>query len=250
MILSMCAFTARSKRMRETKLMKISGNNYTEAPITDLQTSKALLHNLSCTFAPDLIVGNRTRELQCCEEVTRHYNFEWYLISSSLTSYLETLRQWNCPQFEEQCRSRTFAFTEFSSLVYDYFCNYTTLIEACLPRVIKTVTDMTKHSDFIGNNSKINRKETLNISRIPENFSLATMWENVIAKIDPSMMSIEELKNPCIGIAQYDAEEVHNGSYQEVINFLVPSCELTWFGFSSASFRHHRISFWTGLTLG
>ena len=229
-----------------------SKKHSTDAPTTDLEFEKALLHNLPCNFASGLIVGNRTSSLYCCEEVTRSYNFDWFLMSASLTSFLETLRQWNCPQFEEQCKSRTFAFTEFSSLVYDYFCNYTTFVETCLPRVIETVAEISSRSDFTitDNNSITKQQNILGLLRNPANVSLMAMWENVIAEIDPSMMSIEELKNPCIGIAQYDAEEVHNGSYQEVINILVPSCELTWFGFSSASFRYHRISFWTGLTLG
>ena len=252
MLLSLCAITVKGKRIFQNELMKINKNYSTEVSINDLQSSRALLQNIRCSFAPGLIVGNRTRELQCCAGVTRSYNFDWFSESSSLTSFLETLRQWNCPQFEEQCKFRTFAFTEFSSLVYDYFCNYTTFVETCLPRVIETVAEISNRSDFTitDNNSITKQQNTLALLRNPANASLITMWENVIAEIDPSMMSIEELKNPCIGIAQYDEEEIHNGSYQEVINILVPSCELTWFGFSSASFRHHQISFWTGLTTG
>ena len=75
-------------------------------------------------------------------------------------------------------------------------------------------------------------------------------WTSLVSFIQPSLMTIEELKEPCIEIAQYDVEQVHDGGYQELITLLVPTCELSWCGFSAETFQHHRISFWTCLTSG
>ena len=211
----------------------------------DLEFQRDNLSPLNCNFAPDLIVGNRTRELECCYNVANLYNFQWSTISMSLTTFLETLRQWNCPQFEEQCRSRVFAFTPFSELVYDYFCNYTNVVETCLPQVVLAVSvvEQRSNSDLTNNNITLTFANT---SKIEESSEIM-IWKSLVFRIQPSLLTIDELKKPCIGIAQYDAEMVHDGGYQELINFLVPSCELTWCGFSAETFRDHKISFWTCL---
>jgi len=214
----------------------------------NLELQRETLAPLRCEFATGLIVGSRTRELECCNRVVNLYNFQWSTISMSLTTFLETLRQWNCPQYKEQCEKRVFAFTTFSKLIYDYFCNYTIVIETCLPQVLATASAVQQQL----NNSLTSNYTALDFKSLSElenktDYSKIMMWKSLASQIQPSLLSIDELKDPCIEIAQYDVEEVHNGGYQEVINFLVPTCELTWCGFSAETFRDHRISFWTCL---
>ena len=213
-----------------------------------LELQRANLPPLSCNFAPGLIVGNRAWELDCCTNLTRDYNFEWYTISKSLTLFLETLRQWNCPQFEEQCEKRVFAFTTFSELIYDYFCNYTNIVKTCLPQVVAAVERL--NNSMTSKNKIVDFENTSAIQLSTEISIDVVTWKRLVSFIQPSLMTIEELKEPCIEIAQYDVEQEHDGGYQELISLLVPACELSWCGFSAETFQHHKISFWTCLTSG
>ena len=76
---------------------------------------------------PDVTLGGQ----HCCNSTYRtfriHYNNRFY----QLTSFLEKLRAWNCPQFEEECENRYFQFNRFTALVYDRFCNETAFNETC-----------------------------------------------------------------------------------------------------------------------
>jgi len=236
---------------RQINNEEINGDFIVGTLSTNLQCQREDLPSLECEFAPDLIVGSRARELECCNELLNLYYLQWATNSMSLTAFLETLRQWNCPQYEEQCVKRVFAFTTFNKLVYDYFCNYTTAIETCLSQVNTTVSSMLQR--YNSSLTKSSKYTAANLKNFPQlenstNSSEIMKWKNLASLIRPSMLSIDELKEPCVAIAQYDNEKVHNGGYQELINFLVPTCELTWCGFSAEAFRDHEISFWTCLT--
>ena len=220
-----------------------------------LNYDRESLKPLECEFVPRLIVGSRERELECCNETFRNYYSSWALQSLPLTTFLETLRQWNCPQYEKQCSSRVFAFTDFSKLVYDYFCNYSLLVENCLPQVITAVEGVQKqlnspmhtktNTSFSSTNASGLRSHDIDASI---NSSTLFEWKSAISRIKPKEMTIDKLLQPCIQIAQYDQAEIFGGSYHEVVSVLVPTCELFWCGFSGEAFRTHRISFWTCLS--
>ena len=247
--LCVCALAAHGLEISQNNEIN-TDNIFNKTSVISLERQRASLPPLGCDYAPGLIVGSRTWELECCADVVRLYNFQWYSVSRSLTLFLETLRQWNCPQFEEQCQKRVFAFTSFSELIYDYFCNYTTVIEACLPQVVSTVTRVQQRLNKIGTSfSVITKFDNTSEFQLSTEPSINVMtWKRLVSFIQPSLMTIEELKEPCIEIAQYDIEQVHDGGYQELITLLVPTCELSWCGFSAETFQHHRISFWTCLT--
>ena len=61
-------------------------------------------------------------------------------------------------------------------------------------------------------------------------------------------MTIEELLQPCIQVAQFDQEDVHNGGFQEIVEFGIPSCGVAWCGFGADAMEFHYISVWTCLT--
>ena len=231
------------------------GNSQTFGNSTNINLENDLetLSPLACQFAPGLRVGNRMRELHCCNETVKEYYLLWSTVSLPLTRFLETLRQWDCPQFQEQCEKKIFAFTDYTELVYDYFCNYPNLVEKCLPRVVKIVSSAQDRLNYsISDTSLIESLLTsTNSAQKSNDFGesiSAKRWRNAISQIHPARMTLEELLEPCVEIAQYDQEEVHDGSYQELINFLVPTCQLTWCGFSGEAFRDHVISFWTCLS--
>ena len=214
----------------------------------DTKETKDNLKPLACEFVSGLIVGSRERELNCCNETVRYYHKNWAFRSLSLTTFLQTLRQWNCPQYEEQCSSRTFAFTDFSNLVYDYFCNYTLLVEKCLSQVRMLTGDGQKyHNTSVTFSFSELDASTLLFEYKNRSMDLPTLiqWKRAIFNIQPAKMTLDQLLQPCVQIAQYDQVEVFDGRYQEIVSALIPTCELSWCGFSAEAFRSHKISFWS-----
>ena len=84
-----------------------------------------------CFEVPDLFIRNRTRELKCCQAILNKLYTSWYYQGAYLSRTLATLKAWNCPEFDEVCSNRLLAFTDYSSLVYDRFCNESSLIQRC-----------------------------------------------------------------------------------------------------------------------
>ena len=247
------AFNLTSSYSASTTTMHTVLDNVTTIA-TSLPDPRGNLTQLECVFAPGLIVGSREKELECCDEIFDFFYRNWAFRSMSLTTFLQTLRQWNCPQYKEQCSSRVFAFTDFSKLVYDYFCNYTLLVENCLPEVLtivegvqKRLTTSFKKPASVSSTKPNSTTNTLLFEHenLSMSFSAFGKWENVVSIIKPSDMTLDELLQPCIQIAQYDQVEVFDGSYQEIIGFPIPTCEISQCGFSAEAFRSHRISFWS-----
>ena len=85
----------------------------------------------NCIVAPDLFIQNRTRELQCCQTIIEDLYTNWSNQGAYLSRTLATLKAWNCTQFDKVCSNRLLSFTDYSSLVYDRFCNESSLIQKC-----------------------------------------------------------------------------------------------------------------------
>ena len=79
----------------------------------------------------DLFIANRTRELECCQNISENLYLNWPLQGAYLTRSLATLQAWNCPQFNEACSNRSLDFTDYTSLIYDRFCNQSSLLQRC-----------------------------------------------------------------------------------------------------------------------
>uniref|UniRef100_H2Y393 G-protein coupled receptors family 1 profile domain-containing protein n=2 Tax=Ciona intestinalis TaxID=7719 RepID=H2Y393_CIOIN len=58
----------------------------------------------------------------CCEALRVDYRQNWLYSYRKLTGYLESLKTWNCEQFQIECSKRYFSVDEFSSSVYLHFC--------------------------------------------------------------------------------------------------------------------------------
>ena len=97
-----------------------------------------------CIAVPDLFIQNRTQEIHCCQSIIENLYTNWSNQGAYLSRTLATLKAWNCPQFDEVCLNQWLAFTDYSSLVYDRFCNESSLIERCGLVVIETLSKMSE----------------------------------------------------------------------------------------------------------
>ena len=211
---------------------------------------------LPCRYAPGLSLGSRARELECCRRAKRTYEFFWAGRSLPLSRYLEKLRGWNCPQFQIECEERLFRFNAFTELMYDYFCNYTKFVKKCLPNVKQTIQPLQSlGKKSIVQNRVASSTALLNVQGSPHfgivnynNRSIITEWRELLGQIKTNKMTTEELLQPCIQVAQYDQEGIHDGGYQEIIDFGIPSCKIAWCGFGAEVMHARQVSVWTCLT--
>ena len=99
---------------------------------------------VKCFAVPDLFIQNRTQELQCCQNITKNLYANWSNQDAYLSRTLATLKAWNCPEFDEVCSNRWLALTDYSSLVYDRFCNESSLIQRCGLVVTEALSEMSE----------------------------------------------------------------------------------------------------------
>ena len=197
-----------------TQTAQGSTNNSTVASTDEIR-------NGTCRYAPGLTVGDEPRVMECCNMTVRNFELRWSLGQVYLTTFLQSLQAWGCPQFEEQCDQRFFAVNEFTGLVYDYYChNYTDFIATCYDDVNATVV--------MGNEETTNRS-----------------WNSLISNLDSSELTLEQLNIPCVQVALYIAEGEHYGEFHEVISHVLPSCEPSWCGYDGETLRSRIITAWT-----
>ena len=181
-------------------------------------------NDVSCKYAPGLTVGNRSTEFFCCNQTSQNYHRQWFAGRSYLTGYLESLKTWRCPQYKEECSLRTFAYTDFSALVYTRFCNDTSVLEEKCYYEVRSVV----------------QKQA--------NVALQTStWAEVVRNLDLSVISDEDLLRPCIQIAMYDIDSGGHGHYHEVVEPIAPFCSFVWCGFDESVVSSKHISAWTCL---
>jgi len=215
----------------ESTLISTIISNQTQ--VSEIETSTTIYRSsLECSFAPGLTVGSREIELECCAERVEMYHSNWLSSGWPLTRYLETLNGWNCPQLQQECEQRLFEFNTFTELMYDFMCRNNTYFEKCLPKLTQQFSSL-----FISDNVAACSLQNQNFS----NADFNKCWQRILNQIQPATMSIEELLEPCIQVAQF-AKSERNETFQEVIDFSIPSCSISWCGFSAEAIRAHEIS--------
>ena len=100
-----------------------------------------------------------------------------------LSTFLESLQTWNCPQFDQECKRRTFNYTDFTSLMYLRFCNRSQMEERCYDDI---QTMMTKQNTT---------------SR-----ATTSTFDEFVSKLDLISLNNQDLMNPCVQVAMYDID--------------------------------------------
>ena len=111
-----------------------------------------------CFAIPEMQIQNQTQKLYCCDNIINNLYEKWSIQDAYLTRTLATLQAWNCPQFNEACSNRSLDFTDYTSLIYDRFCNQSSLLQRCgsvLDNVLSVIGKFQKISlnngpNFIG----------------------------------------------------------------------------------------------------
>ncbi|CAK8681192.1 unnamed protein product [Clavelina lepadiformis] len=192
-----------------------------------------------CIYIHGYLVGNKTDVERCCNETVKEFEKLWYLGNGrDLTSYLETLRGWKCPRFEEECKQRLFNYTEYTQNVYKYFCEYETFVDSCFDEVEEAFMRNNNHDELQTQTVATGTNST-------NDQSIYAQWNSIISRLQANSLSSSDLSKPCVQVALYEADEDHLGDYHEVIHINLPSCEVVWCGYDGETLRERIISSWT-----
>lgn len=177
-----------------------------------------------CVFKPGKKFSIRGVELQCCKYVRNRYYRWWYNGGEYLTTFLTTLDVWNCPQLSEECRSRYFAYTAFTSAVYMRFCDSEAYRNQCESDILRAVVTTAE------------KAESTNLS-----------WKNIKSRVNSANMTDEDIKQPCIQVAMYEGPRGGYGRFHEVMDIIIPFCGFVWCGFDADVIDARSVSVWTCL---
>ena len=181
-----------------------------------------LSNSSQCRYAAGLTVGNRSTELECCQTVVSNYYTNFASQRRYLSTFLESLQTWNCPQFEQECKRRTFNYTDFTSLMYLRFCNRSQMEEQCYDDI----------QTIVAKQNTTSRATT-------------RKFDELVSKLDLISLNNQDLMNPCLQVAMYDIDSGGHGHFHEIIEPIVPFCAFVWCGFDENVFINQKVTPWT-----
>ena len=189
----------------------------------DLHNQIFYQDNFKCQYTPGVTVRNRTTELKCCETAVHDYYYpKLNPRNRYLTTFLESLQTWHCPQFQQECKRRTFDYNGFTFLIYLRFCNRSQMEAQCYDDILRIVI-----------------KQNIGIPTKTKNF------HQLLSKLRLDALSDEDLMNPCVQVAMYDSDLGDQGHYHEIIEPELPFCSFIWCGFHENVFIKNHASLWT-----
>lgn len=196
-----------------TATLKPSNTDSTKLPtITGVPNSEEFDPSVDCNYAPGFNFENATVRDECCAQVTKNYRRGWTAGNLYLTTYLESLRAWNCSEFREECSDPTFAqFSPYTEMVYQYFCNYDGYLSDCSQQLTSNVSS----------------------------------WNDTLLALNSTQFSDDQLLEPCTQLAVYESQQLKGtGSYYEIIHPAITTCGMVWYGFDAAEIEPRHITPW------
>ncbi|XP_039272657.2 uncharacterized protein LOC120346932 [Styela clava] len=178
---------------------------------------------LSVNFAQ-----NNTLREKCC---TKYHNFfaeYWDDNYMRLGVWLNYLYQWNCPQFQQECKSHTYNFSDYTNKLYLRFCKPREYYEECKSHF--------QDAAYI-------EKESLKYPTFPE--TIATGDSN-FTNISMHSDNTKLLKYPLEPCVQASLVKIGNNSmqlnYVEVKDVRIPFCKISWCAFRSDDLKTKDLS--------
>lgn len=145
-----------------------------------------------------------------------------------LTTYLTMLQEWQCEELQIECENPTYAFNDFTKLVYTKFCNNTKYQMDCKTEIASTLNLYALHNNYTTDDGED--------------------WDKLISDLHSTELTSNQLLNPCIGVALFD--KVGIGRYFEIIYPHLPFCDMIWAGLDVTAATRFQISPWFVMSLG
>lgn len=205
--------------------------------------------NSKCTFDMDTELFNASNSLRarCCNFVYQQSKSNWIYDEVRLSDLLRTLKLWRCSEFEQECGEKTFAFTDFTKLVYLRFCKEAQYLAECQSSLqsILSVHVNRKHESTLfiekfDNNASVANRETTRSTSL-------TLHEKFLNMDREKHLGLEQREMPCVQSILIDTANSSFGNYFEMIDYYIPFCEIVWCGFTANSFEYYILSYWNCL---
>lgn len=180
----------------------------------------SLVSSTSCMDSPMFHFGNNTEQSWCCEYHTKRFRqHQWYQGRRYLTNYLANMKAWNCSEFHQECQQPIFNLTDFTSLVYDYYCDYDLYQSTCNATLEKV---------------------------LPAGTDLHANWSQAVSQLNTSLLSYDNLFEPCVQVATFESQQLNEvDNFYEIQHITVPTCDFIWQGFDASILGTHGISRWS-----
>ena len=174
-----------------------------------------------CGFTPGMVFEDRYGQLECCDHftgfMTREYN-------PGYAVYLDTMKEWNCPQFEHECEYPSFSrYSDYTEHVYKMFCDTKAYMESC--------------GGIIAN---ISGQATADYHLITQD-----VWKNMLISIDLHNLNRSELLNPCVQTAMYSNTSANDGLFTELQLGFLPFCDSIFTGFDDRLLQNPDFMLWS-----
>lgn len=173
----------------------------------------------------------------CCSTYYSNFRRKWYTGGHYLTTYLTTLKNLGCVEYENECSKPVYDYTPFTKLVYLTFCDRKCLFEQCT-EILQGVID-----EYNFQNAMVPVSRNNNVS-VDED-----RWKNLTASLRPMYMTLESLNVPCVQIALFDRPSGGVGRFHEISQPFTLFGDITWVGYDIETAMERDVSPWTSWSI-
>nr|ART85726.1 histamine receptor h2 [Botryllus schlosseri] len=195
-------------------------------PLVESQAMTMKLLTATCSRALP-ILNDQIRET-CCSYQVSSFRGSWDTGGYYLTRHFEALKAWQCAELEGECRRRHYDYSEFTSNVYDFYCNKSMLVDRCTPELRKMYPASSPSTQYDSDSNPTRNA----------NNTLPSEWTEIVQSIDYASLKPDESSRPCVQIAQLDSSTGGYGEFHEILTPSIPFCRMTWCGYSSPVVRN------------
>lgn len=154
-----------------------------------------------------------------------------------LGDYLRALKNWNCTTFVRECAERNYAFSQYTSLMYDRFCSPVHFEKSCESKLLPYTRNETLANYWIvaDEGSGHDRSEVTS--------NLRTGWSEAL-HVDSLKrgMTQEDQMEPCVQAALVNINNFSSGRYFETKQHEMAFCDISWCAFTTEVFKTKHIS--------
>lgn len=182
-----------------------------------------------CLYKPGYRKAHRAAELTCCDFQEKRFYRRWSYGNEYLTTFLQTMKSWECPQIKKHCRERYFNFSPFTNIVYMKMCDDQAYRKHCFEKVNAIALQHTRGK----------HNTTLSVDNVTAN-----EWADMVQGLQSKNMSDDEIDDPCVQVALYEGGRGGYGRYHETVRTVIPFCGFAWCGYDADAVYSRHISVW------
>lgn len=206
---------------------------------TDI-SSHTSTDRMRCKYTMDvsLLEKNATLQKYCCSRMITIFQIYWNHSTMKLGDYLRALKMWKCKRFQEECDNRYYAFTQYTSLLYDRFCSADRFEYHCTSRVLPFV-----QTEILQEHRDSSQVHGSGGDFIEGEYTLTNGWSDKLnSEVLLRNMSREDQMEPCVQAALVNIRNFSVGRYFEAKQSEMAFCSIAWCAFTTDVFATDHVT--------